>query len=150
MIQISALSKKSIIGIAVATVVGIGIIAFFHHLSKVVDQRLQQGVFADSYSVYSAPKKIVVGDLYSTDALTSYLLKIGYSTSSTNPVGYFSARDQYLEVFPGKPSPYHDDPIRIGFTGGKITELRRLNRSVTVDPVLAGSTADHQLEQPGA
>jgi penicillin-binding protein 1B len=132
MIQISALSKKSIIGIAVATVVGIGIIAFFHHLSKVVDQRLQQGVFADSYSVYSAPKKIVVGDLYSTDALTSYLLKIGYSTSSTNPVGYFSARDQYLEVFPGKPSPYHDDPIRIGFTGGKITELRRLNRSVTV------------------
>jgi penicillin-binding protein 1B len=133
MVKVFALNKKSILIIAALAVIGIGIVAVFYHLSKLVEERLQQGVFADSYSVFSAPKRVVAGDVYSRDALTSYLMKIGYSSSSANPIGYFNSNGESLDVFPGKQSAFHDEPIRVGFTGGKVSEILRLPQNAKVN-----------------
>ena len=133
MVKVFPRNKKSILVIAALAVAGIGVVAVFYHLSKLVDERLKQGVFADSYSVFSAPKRVVVGDVYSRDALVSYLLKIGYSNSSANPVGYFHGIADSLDVFPGKQSAFHDEPIRVAFAGGKVSELLRLPNSAKVN-----------------
>jgi penicillin-binding protein 1B len=135
-IQIPVLNKKSILAFAVVAAVGIGLAVFYHHLSRLVDQRLQQGVFADSYSVFSAPKRIVVGDVYGRDTLISYLFKIGYTDSATNPVGHFLSKDTSLDVFPGAQSTFHDDPIRVTFASGKISELFRLKSNTKVSQFL--------------
>ena len=133
MVKVFALNKKSILVIAALAVIGIGIIAVFYQLSKLVDERLQQGVLADSYSVFSAPKRLVVGDVYSRDALISYLLKIGYSNSSATPSGYFRANADSLDIFPGQQSAYQDDPIRVGFTGDRVSEILRLQPNAKVN-----------------
>ncbi len=136
MVKVFALNKKSLLVIALLAIFAIGIAALLHHLSKLVDERLQQGVLADSYSIFAAPKRVVVGDVYSRDALESYLLKIGYSNSSANPIGYFHSNADSLDIFPGKQSDFHDEPIRASFAAGKVSELLRLHKNAKVNECL--------------
>ncbi len=152
MLKVFALHKKSILVIGALAVMGIGFVALLHHLSKLVDERLQQGVLADSYSIYSAPKRVVVGDVYSRDALTSYLTKIGYSNSTANSIGYFQGNADTVDVHPGQQSAFHDDPMRVAFAGGKVSELLRLQNNAKVnqcflDPQLVTSLNNQGREK---
>ncbi len=104
--------------------VGIFTVAsFWVKYSRLIDQKLKGGPFATTSRVYASPMTAAVGDPGSPAEIVAQLRRSGYTESRNNPVGYYNARADSVEIYPGTESYGEKEEGKLKFAGGKISGI---------------------------
>ena len=74
------------------------------HYSRMIDQKLAIGPFAQTSMVFAKPESVAVGDILSREELVQMLRRRGYTDNRANRVGWFHTRTDGVEIFPGPES----------------------------------------------
>jgi penicillin-binding protein 1B len=96
---------------------------FYVQYSRLIDEKLRAGPFANTSKIYAAPKVIGVGDAISPDEIVLDLRRAGYSDSRGNPMGWFNLRPDAIEIFPGHDSYFREEAGVIKFANGRISQI---------------------------
>ena len=105
-------------------IAGLGAFTYFYaHYSRIIDEKLRAGVFANSAKIFAAPESVSVGDAHTPDGIATDLRRSGYTESRGNPVGYFQLHSNYIEIFPQSDSYFDQEPGLIRFANGKISQI---------------------------
>src|SRR5689334_13968068 len=90
---------------AIALVIVLGPPAYIYSkYSRMVDDRLKNGAFANTSNVYSASPAISPGDNVGPQETIAELRHAGYTESPSNALGYYTLNGATLEVHPGPDS----------------------------------------------
>ena len=113
-----------VIGFALFTILGLGAFTFFYaKYSRLIDQKLRAGVFANTAKIFAAPESVAVGDLLTPAEVAAELRRSGYNESRGNPIGYFQIHPNSLEIFPGPDSYFDQEAAVIKFAGPRISQI---------------------------
>src|SRR5207244_5390758 len=106
-----------VIVFAVFVILGLGTFTFFYaRYSRLTDEKLGAGVFANTAKLFAAPDSVAVGDTNSPAQIAADLRRSGYSESRANPIGYYQAHGNSIEVFPQQDSYFDQEPGVIRFS----------------------------------
>ncbi len=118
------LGRYVVAGFALLTIFGLGAFTYFYaRYSRLIDQKLNAGPFANTAKVYAAPTTIGVGDAISPAEIAAELRRSGYTESSSNPVGYYRFVGNSLQIFPQRDSYFDQEAGVIRFSGGRISQI---------------------------
>jgi penicillin-binding protein 1B len=115
---------------------GIGVFTYYYVVyARMIDERLSGNVFQHTTGIYTAPGRIFNGQATSAANLEEYLGHSGYSSKKdADGGGYYLARGNSLEIYPGKSSFFHGgNAIRVEFAGKQIHSIRSLATAATLD-----------------
>jgi len=113
-----------LIGFAACTLLGIGAFTFYYaKYSRLIDQKLRAGPFANTAKIFAAAESVSVGDLSTPVGIAAELRRSGYTDSNRNPVGYYQLHPNYIEIFPGADSYFEQEAGIIKFAGGRISQI---------------------------
>jgi penicillin-binding protein 1B len=98
----------------------VGVFVFYYmKYGRIVDERLQRPIFANTAKIFAAPREVRPGQKLSITLLANELRDAGYSTDGTahaSQLGAYSQTSQSISVHPG-PESYHAEDgatIRVG------------------------------------
>ena len=112
------------IGVCLVLLLGLGAFTYsYYYYSKVIDEKLKAGPFANSARIYSAPHTVAVGDTTNPTEIAAELRRSGYNESRGNPLGSYQIQVNSISVFPGKDSYFEPEPGVIKFAAGKISQI---------------------------
>lgn len=103
-----------------------GVLSFTYYYvkySRLIDQKLKGGPFANTSKIFAAPRVIGVGDEISPADVVLDLRRSGYSESRGNPMGWFNTRPDAIEIFPGPESYIREEAGVIKFAGNHISQI---------------------------
>jgi penicillin-binding protein 1B len=121
-----------IMGCAVSVIVLMAAFLYFYaRYSRVIDEKLRAGPFANNAKIFAAPESVGVGDPLSAADIAAQLRRSGYSESRGNAVGYFQLRPDEISVFPGPESYFDQEAGVIKFSGGRISQIVSLQDNTT-------------------
>ncbi len=103
-----------------------------YRFSRLVDEKLLQGPYANTSNFYAAPHVIARGDALAPGQVMSELRRGGYTESGDNPIGYYRLTGDTLEIQPGPDSYFKREPAQVRFANGKIDRIVTFNNNVTV------------------
>lgn len=132
-------NKRFRIGFVSYILVALASSSVYLYFQRFVDERLKSGPFADSVTLFTAPKVLSVGDQVAIDELVSDLLKAGYTTEAGNPTGSFKLDGATVSIRPGRHSYFKAEPAALRFEEGRLTGISSL---------ADGSPADEYLLEP--
>jgi penicillin-binding protein 1B len=113
-----------IMGLALLTVLGLGLFTLLYaHYSKVIDEKLRAGPFANTAKIFAAPMSIAIGDTITPEEIAAELRRSGYSESRGNLVGYYQLHPNSIEIFPGQDSYFDQEAGVIKFSGTRISQI---------------------------
>jgi penicillin-binding protein 1B len=121
---------------------GVLVFGFFYvKFAWMIDHRLAAGAFSDTLSIYTRPHTVMVGDPLTPEEVVARLRHSGYSTSRSNPMGWYKANPKVVEIVPGADSYADQPPVVLEFANGKLTRILsredRVERpSVALEPQL--------------
>ncbi len=117
--------KALLAGVVLLVTAGVlGFTYFYVKYSRIIDEKLRAGPFANTSKIYAAPKVIGVGDAISADDIVLALRRAGYRESRDNPMGWFNVRpDGALEIFPGHDSYFREEAGVIKFAHARISQI---------------------------
>lgn len=123
-IVLGPVGRLVVILFAVFVILGLGTFTFFYaKYSRLTDEKLGAGVFANTAKLFAAPDSVSVGDTNSPAQIAADLRRSGYSESRANPIGYYQVHSDWIEVFPQQESYFDQEPGVIRFHGGKISQI---------------------------
>ncbi len=130
----------------------LGFTYFYVKYSRLIDQKLSAGPFANTSKIYAAPKMIGVGDPVSAAEIVLELRRAGYSESRGNPMGWFNVRPDAIEIFPGPESYFRDEPGVVKFAAGRISQIISLQDNTDrpqfqLEPQLVTNLYDRNREK---
>ena len=109
---------------ALFVIVLMGVFIYFYaRYSKVIDEKLRAGPFANNAQIFAAPESVGVGDALSPGDIAAQLRRSGYSESRGNPVGSFELRSNEITIVPGPKSYFDQEAGVIKFAGGRISQI---------------------------
>ncbi len=112
------------VGLALSLILAIGAFTFFYaKYSRLIDQKLRAGPFANTAKIFAAPESVAVGDAATPEGIAAELRRSGYTESRGNPVGSYQIRPKSVEIFPGPESYFGQEAGLIKFAGGRISEI---------------------------
>jgi penicillin-binding protein 1B len=127
--------------IAFAVIFTLG--TYYSHYSGMIDDRLSGKMFHGESKIFTAPKRISVGQSLSKDQLAAYLKAVGYSDySSLEATGQILQTSSSVEIHPSVNSYFAGkNALSVDFSRGRISQLRSLesgNRilSAEIEPEL--------------
>ena len=103
-----------------------GVLSFTYYYvkySRLIDQKLKGGPFANTSKIFAGPRVIGVGDEISPADVVMDLRRSGYSESRGNPMGWFNTRADAIEIFPGPESYFREEAGVIKFAGNRISQI---------------------------
>jgi len=113
-----------LIGLALMVILTLGFFTFFYaRYSRLIDEKLRAGVFANTAKIYAAPQSVAVGDVVTPADIANELRRSGYNELASNAVGYFRVHPTFIEVFPGPESYFDEEAAVIRFTGTRISQI---------------------------
>ncbi len=92
------------------------------HYSKIIDTKLRGGPFTTTAKIYAAPETVGVGDVTTPSEIVADLRRAGYTESRSNPHGWFEAKSNSVEIFPGPESRDTESGV-IRFQGNKVQQI---------------------------
>lgn len=127
-IKFQQLNEHSLRSLWIALLIAVSLLvvgfAFaYHHYSRLIADRLEQGPFPKTSVIYSAPVRISVGDHIPVRKVIDYLQLSGYSTDPSNRLGWYRLSGNVLEVFPGPDSYFKPEAARIVFNGDRVEQI---------------------------
>ncbi|HEY4837628.1 MAG TPA: hypothetical protein VIH72_03415, partial [Candidatus Acidoferrales bacterium] len=88
-----------------------GIVMFTYYYivyARMIDERLSGNIFQHTTGIYTQPGRIFNGQAINSANLEEYLGHSGYSAKKDpDGAGYYAARGNTLEIYPGKSSFFH-------------------------------------------
>jgi len=113
---------------------------FYVKFGRMIDRRLAEGAFSDTVSIYTRPRTVAPGDDLSADEVVTGLKRSGYSSAQNNPIGWYTATANTLEVHPG-PESYGGEPALLEFSHAKLARITSLSdrhdrKSLELEPEL--------------
>jgi penicillin-binding protein 1B len=116
--------RALIIGAALIVIAALGTFTYFYaRYSRLIDQKLRAGPFANTAKIYATPLTIGIGDETSAAEIAADLRRSGYTESATNPVGYYQTQPNAIQIFPGSDSYFDQEAGLIRFNGGRISQI---------------------------
>ncbi len=117
--------KALVISCTLAFMVGAGVLThYYSKYSRLIDQKLRAGPFANTSKIFAAPRLVAVGDAITAADIAGELRRAGYTESRGNPMGSFQMRpDGGIEVYPGPDSYFDQESGVIKFAGGRISQI---------------------------
>ena len=113
-----------LIGFTLCVILGLGAFTFFYaRYSRLIDQKLSAGPFANTAKIFAAPQTIGVGDTITPAEIAAELRRSGYTESSSNPLGYYQMISNGIQIFPQADSYFDQEAGVIRFSGGKISQI---------------------------
>jgi len=135
-------------------VLGFGVATHYYlKYSRLIDQKLRAGPFANTSKIFAAPRLIAVGDAAAAGEIAAQLRRCGYSESRGNAIGYFHIRpDGSIEIFPGPESYFDQEAGVIKFAGGRISQIVSLRDNTSrgqyqLEPQLITNLFDRNREK---
>src|SRR6266849_630232 len=120
---LSPVGKVLLVLLALGITIGsVGFTYYYVKYSKLIDEKLRAGPFADTSKIYAASKTISVGDKMSPAELVERLRRAGYGESSANRVGWYHVRPGAVEIIPG-PDAVEPEAGVVKYDGGKISSI---------------------------
>ena len=109
---------------ALCVIAGLGVFTFYYaRYSKLVDEKLRVGPFANTAKIFAAPRTVAVGDRMTPAQVGVELRRAGYTESRGNAVGWYQLRPDSIEAFPGPDSYFDQEAALIRFSGGRISQV---------------------------
>ncbi len=106
----SVLLRVALLVVAAGCVGLLSVCGYFYvKYGRIVDQRLQQPVFANTAKIFAEPREVRPGQKLSIQLLSNELRQAGYSTdgaAKASPLGTFREGTGSISVMPG-PQSYH-------------------------------------------
>ncbi len=116
--------KVFVVMSALVVLGGLGVFTYYYSkYSKIIDEKLKVGPFANSSKIFAAPRTIAVGDPIAQEDVVNDLHRAGYSESRGNPMGAMTVRPNEVEIYPGPDSYFEQEAEVIRFAGNKITQI---------------------------
>ena len=113
-----------IMGGALCTILLMGAFIYFYaRYSKVIDEKLAAGPFANNARIFAAPESVGVGDAMSPNDIAAELRRSGYSESRGNPIGSYELRPNEITIIPGRDSYFDQEAGVIKFANGRISQI---------------------------
>jgi penicillin-binding protein 1B len=115
---------------AVLVAIGAGVMVigwYYSKYARLIDAKLAEGPFSDTFNIFTAPEGIAVGDPSSPEEIATRLRHARYGTARDNPVGWYRLSSGAIEIFPGNGSFSETEPAVIKFAGGKIATIVSLD-----------------------
>ena len=103
-----------------------------YRFSRLVDEKLLQGPYANTSNFYAAPHAIGRGDSLSPANVVAELRQGGYTESADNPIGYYKLNGDSIEIQPGPLSYFKREPAQVKFEGTKIGRIVTLHDNLSV------------------
>ena len=86
---LSSVGRAAIMGGALLVIVMLGVFTFFYaRYSRVIDEKLNAGPFANNAKIFAAPESVGVGDAISPNDIAAELRRSGYNEARGNTIGY--------------------------------------------------------------
>src|ERR1017187_3381026 len=99
-----------IMGGALCTILLMGAFIYFYaRYSKVIDEKLAAGPFANNARIFATPESVGVGDAISPNDIAAELRRSGYNEARGNTIGYYQIRPNEIEIFPGTESYFDQE-----------------------------------------
>ena len=149
---LSPVGKTLLVLIALGiTASGIGFSYYYVQYSKLIDEKLRAGPFADTSKIYAAPKIVAVGDRMTPAELIDHLHRAGYGESSANRLGWYHLRPDAVEIIPG-PDAAEPEAGVIKFSGDKVSDIvsaqdRTERTEFALEPELITNLSDRNREK---
>lgn len=108
----------------------LGALAFYYRVfSQMIDERLSGKPVRSESQIYTAPKRISIGEALSLSELESYLQTAGYATAEVaGATGRMRVAGASIEIWPSYNSYFQrKNPLRVDFAGRRISQLRALD-----------------------
>ena len=113
-----------IMGGALCTILLMAVFIYFYaRYSKVIDEKLATGPFANNARIFAAPESVGVGDAISPADIAAELRRSGYSESRGNLIGSYELRPNEITIIPGRDSYFDQEAGVIKFASGKISQI---------------------------
>jgi penicillin-binding protein 1B len=117
-------------GSALVLLTGTLIIGYYYAgYARMIDARLGGSVFWKSSHIFSAPRRIAVGEPLTPSELAAYLVRAGYTEAEMpGSLGRFQIFGAAVEIYPG-PGSYFEggNALRVEFAGAEIVRIRQLS-----------------------
>jgi len=126
---------------------------YYAKYSRLIDQKLRAGPFANTSKIFAAPRLIAVGDPITADEIAAGLRRCGYTESRGNAIGSFQMRpDGGIEIFPGPDSYFDEEAGVIKFSSGRISQIVSLRDNTArgqyqLEPQLITNLFDRNREK---
>jgi penicillin-binding protein 1B len=122
------MGRALIIGLALFTILGVGAFTYFYaKYSRLIDEKLRGGPFANTAKIFAAPRSIAVGETLAPADIAAELRRSGYNESPRNPVGYYRLFPNSIEIFPQADSYFDQEAGVIKFQSGKVSQIISLS-----------------------
>jgi len=121
--------------------------------SRLIDEKLRAGPFANTSKIFAAPRLVAVGDEMTGQEIAATLRRCGYSDSRGNAMGSFQTRpDGSIEIVPGPDSYFDEEAAVIKFAGGPISQIVSLRDNTqrgqyALEPQLITNLFDRNREK---
>jgi penicillin-binding protein 1B len=113
-----------VIGFALFVILGLGTFTYFYaKYSRLIDEKLRAGPFANTAKIFAAPESVAVGEVATPAGIAAELRRSGYNESRGNPIGYYLLQPNSIEVFPGPESYFDQEAGVVKFAGGRISQI---------------------------
>jgi len=137
-----------LLGLTLGTV---GFTYYYVKYSRLIDQKLRTGPFADTSKIYAASKVISLGDKLTPADLVDLLRRAGYGEASSNRVGWYHLRQDAVEIIPG-PDAVEPEAGVVKFVGAKIsgivaTQDHTARTQFQLEPELITNLSDRNREK---
>src|ERR1035441_5823421 len=96
---------------------------YYAKYSRLIDEKLRAGPFANTAKIFAAPESVAVGDAGTPAEIAAELRRSGYNESRGNPIGYYLLQPNSIEVFPGPESYFDQEAGVVKFAGGRISQI---------------------------
>jgi penicillin-binding protein 1B len=90
---------------------------------RITDHLLADGPFSGSADILTAPAALSVGEPIAARDVVQSLQRSGYTGAHDNPAGWFEERQASLEIVPGEKSTGGGGPVRLEFSGGRLSSI---------------------------
>jgi penicillin-binding protein 1B len=104
---------------------------YYAKYSRLIDEKLRAGPFANTAKIFAAPQSVAVGDAGTPAEVAAELRRSGYNESRGNPIGYYLLQPNSIEVFPGPESYFDQEAGVVKFAGGRISQIVSLQDNTT-------------------
>jgi penicillin-binding protein 1B len=107
---------------------------YYGTFSKLIDEHLEGNVYQSTSQVFAIPRRISVGEQFSSREMVNYLRASGYSdTPNPGATGAYQESGQAIEIHPGARSYFSTrNSLRVGFANRRITNIRVLDSGARV------------------
>jgi len=100
---------------------------FYLQYSKLIDKKLRGGPFTSTSRIFATPQTVGVGDVMTASEVVARLRRSGYNESRSNRTGWFTAKPDSVEIFPGPESVFSQEAGVLNFSGGKLARIVSLS-----------------------